>query len=269
MPKYWPVIEKKLIFENAESTVIHQSEDLNELDGWMYKKAFKAIRKNLIRGNLQINWGGDHGCALATVAAFCSLFSNGHVVWIDAHADLNTPESSPTGNFHGMPLSVLLGIGNRPSGLFAEFWGVLNPKKLIYVGLRDLDPYEKYLIKSYGICTYLKADIDKHGLDNAILSIRDQVSHRPLHISFDIDSIDPSAAPSTGVPSPLGFSIDEMHRLANGLFFDQQLKSMDVVEVNPMIGTYVDVFKTYQIAFKFVEQVNQFKPNYLGSFFTR
>ena len=110
-PKNWPLQSKHLLQNWNPHRGYHKAEDLEVLNWSIYQEAFSIIKNNLLQGGLQLNWGGDHSIGLSTVAAFTSIYPEGHVLWIDAHADLNTPESSPTGNFHGMPLSLLLGIG--------------------------------------------------------------------------------------------------------------------------------------------------------------
>jgi arginase len=251
-PKEWQLTKSSILRRNANTAKIHRWDDLNRLDWDIYSQAYREIRHQLSHGHFHINWGGDHSIGVATVGAFTSLYTNGFVLWIDAHADLNTPASSPTGNFHGMPMSFLLGIGAKSSPLASPLWKSLHPSRLIYLGLRDLDPYEKYLINELGITAYYAEDLSDERFPRIIEEIKAKVGHRPLHISFDIDSMDPIEAPSTGVPCPLGLSSYQIIQLSDELKAHCQVKSVDIVEINPEIGTVDDVLKTYMIAFNFL-----------------
>jgi arginase len=206
-------------------------------------------------GQRVINWGGDHSAGLATVSAFTSIYSNGYVLWIDAHADINTPEASITGNFHGMPMACLLGIGKRPGHFANAFWRTLNSQRLIYLGLRDLDPFEKELIQSLGIQTYSMRDCIERGLDTILLEIKNKIGCHPLHISFDIDSVDPQWAPSTGVPFAGGLTRKDLKTIAKHLKQWNSIKAVDVMEINPRIGSLIDVMNTFSIAFEFLTDV--------------
>jgi arginase len=212
-----------------------------------------------------LNWGGDHSIALSTVGAFTYHYQDGYVIWIDAHADLNLPSKSLTGNFHGMPLAVLLNLEGIADKHFKWLKKTLDPKKLIYIGLRDLDAYELSIINSLQIKTYFNKDILKTGLDHIAQEISAQTHGHPLHISFDIDSIDPIFAPSTGVPVDYGLTPDDLNILSEKLFKNSIIPSMDIVEINPDLGTSVQVEQTYLIAFNFLKSI--FKNNYQGEFY--
>jgi len=262
MPLGWPKMTFKILQQQSETKKVHRSSDLQLLDWTIYKKAYAAIIKNFNIGLTQINWGGDHSIGLATVSSFLSHFPNGYIIWIDAHADLNTPESSPTGNFHGMPLSYLMGISQSPLSRNCPFWGVLDPKKIIYIGLRDLDPYEKYLIRLFGIKTYFCDELHSCNFINILHEIKTLISNYPIHISFDIDSIDPVLAASTGVPSPQGLQLFQLQLIASALSLNQNIKSIDIVEINPEIGSREEVLKTYAIAFDFLDSLFNFNRRY-------
>lgn len=138
------------------------------------------------------------------------------VVWVDAHADLNTIESTPSGNLHGMPLSFLLGINERPphdspnAPVFDEIMSeyawvspLLRPERLVYIGLRDVDRGEKLLLRKHGIMAFSMHEIDKYDIGRVVDMALDHVNpqrDRPIHLSFDVDALDPSVAPSTGTP---------------------------------------------------------------------
>jgi arginase len=253
LPKRWPHFDKFIIQDAAPNLTVHTSRDLPNLSWPIYQNAFQHIQDNLKSNKQQINWGGDHSIAVSTLSAFSSVFQEGCVLWIDAHADLNTPESSLTGNFHGMPLSLLLGIGSHPGECVNSFWSTLRPSQLIYFGLRDLDPYEKYLIKYYGITSFFKDELESHW-DDCVRRLLRKIGSKPLHISFDIDAVDPLIAPSTGVPSIGGLNWRQISKLLKQFKFKEQLRSLDIVEINPKIGSAGQVSQCFQIAFRFIEE---------------
>lgn len=251
----WPLIDSQSYIDDSHGTKINRTEDLNKLNWPYFQRVYSAIQKNLVHGHQVINWGGDHGVALSTVAAFTAVHHNGYVLWIDAHGDLNTPESSLSGNFHGMPISILLGIGNKPHSNALPFWGKLSPNKLIYFGLRDLDPFERQLIKSLGITAYFCDEMNPSTYHRILAELCSKLGNHPLHVSFDIDSIDPVYAPSTGVKVSGGLSPQQIYLLAKKLCHLKSVKSVDVVEINPKIGTFYEVGKTFSIAINFLEQL--------------
>ena len=173
-------------------------------------------------GRMTLTLGGDHSVAIGTVAGVARatrerLGRDTAVVWVDAHADLNTIESTPSGNIHGMPLSFLLGLN---STYIPEFsWiepdpssysetqpqkkPLLHPSKLVYIGLRDVDSGEKKLLKQHGIKAFSMHEVDKYGIGRVVemaLDIVNPTRTAPIHLSFDVDALDPSVAPSTGTP---------------------------------------------------------------------
>ncbi|MEY4615705.1 MAG: hypothetical protein RJB66_665 [Pseudomonadota bacterium] len=247
--------QKINIEDRKVKTRIPDDGTLGFINWSFYHDAHRAIRDLLLRGNRVVNWGGDHSVGMATVSAFSNIYTDGYILWIDAHADLNTAESSLTGNFHGMPLSILLGVGNIPSDEVRPYWSILDPKKLIYFGLRDVDPFEREVIDSLGITSYFSSEINFSSLDFILSEILEQIGTNPLHISFDIDSIDPEFAPSTGVPARDGLSDLLINTLAKHLGRLTQLKSVDVVEINPRLGSFIEVIKTYSIAYHFLDQI--------------
>jgi arginase len=253
---------RRLGFEIQDQGQIDQSEEcalplhakgpLALLDWTPYKKAYLKIKTLLEQPGAVLNWGGDHSVALSTVGAFTSKFPNGYVVWIDAHADLNLPRTSPTGNLHGMPVSILLNLENIRSQHCPWIQSSLNAKKLIYVGLRDLDPFEVQMIQELGITAYTSKDVRQRGMFSIITEIFDMVKDHPLHVSFDIDSVDPEIAPSTGVLVSQGLQPLDLQILGQSLSHHKNLRSVDIVEVNPTIGDDSAVLQTLTVAFDFL-----------------
>jgi arginase len=224
---------------------IHSSAELAAMDWSSYEKAFHQVTELLQRPELLLNWGGDHSVALATVGAFARTFPTGYVLWVDAHADLNLPEFSPTGNLHGMPLSVLFNLERTQSQHLSWMNSRLDPRKLIYVGVRDLDPFEKEIIHKYGVKAYTAKDVRQRGMTAIMNEVLTLVGGNPLHLSFDIDSLDPEHAPSTGVPVADGLQLNDLRSLGKALSESKNLRSLDIVEVNPTLGSADDMLKTY------------------------
>jgi len=217
---------------------------------WNWKPYEDAISRGaqaLRQVDRLINWGGDHGVGLATVSAFLQNHPDGFVLWVDAHADLNTPEASLTGHFHGMPVSFLLGLNaaeSCPQGL-----GRLPADRLIYLGLRDLDPFEEKLIQKLGVLNFPMQTVRKRGLAWVLTQIQRHVGRQALHVSWDIDGMDPLIAAATGVPSPGGFSSSEGVQISRALA-QMSVRSVDMVEVNPALGSLAEQEATFELAFQ-------------------
>ena len=187
------------------------------------------------KDSFPIALGGDHSVSLGSVAGVAQAGRTG-VIWIDAHADLNTPRSSPSGNIHGMPLSHLLGQGDSR---LLNIWGsgaVLRPQDLVFIGLRSLDPFERAFIREHEIRAYTMKEIDKRGLAVVAEEAVEYLSDVPrLHVSFDADALDPTIAPGVGTPVPGGLSYREAHLLMELLADSEKVTSLDLVEVNPVL----------------------------------
>jgi arginase len=203
----------------------------------------RELRRRWSDSDLMINLGGDHGVGLGTIAATLMRFPEAGVIWVDAHGDLNTPQTSPTGNFHGMPLAAVLGLF-RPqemvSGAWSWEWVVprLDPARLVLIGPRDLDEGERDLIERLGIRVYDARCVRRMGIRNVMAAAKEYLFARgslPLHLSFDIDALDPSVAPSTGTPVLAGLSLLDGRTICQEAAATGQLVAMDLVEFNPAI----------------------------------
>ena len=240
---------------DPRSTKIHSAQQVHKVDWNPYKEAYFQIQQLLQRPEALLNWGGDHSVALATVGAFCAQNPEGYVVWIDAHTDINLPEHSLSGNLHGMPLAILLNVHNIATKHFPWLGKTLSPENLIYVGVRDLDPFEKEIVQQLGIQAFTTTDVRTQGMSKIARQIFDKVAGRPTHISFDIDSLSPEFAPATGVPVQDGLSLEDIEIFGRIFCRHQKLRSVDVVEINPAIGSANDVAKTYFAALKFLMSI--------------
>lgn len=229
--------------------------DLGRFDWQPYVQAFERARFLLQEGNQLVNWGGDHSLSISTVGAFLNEYPMGSVLWIDAHGDLNLPEHSLTGNFHGMPLAVLLNLDQIQSHQFQWLNVQLKPQKLIYLGIRELDPFEKQMIRKLNIRYYSSTDIEKKGINKISEEILELTKDHPLHISFDVDCICSSFSPSTGIQVEGGLSWSQVNHLSKIIGNSDNLKSIDIVEINPKIGTQAQVYETYFYAMNFLKKL--------------
>ena len=184
--------------------------------------------------------GGDHSLAAGSVAGVArALRRQGmelSLIWVDAHADMNTPETTPSGNIHGMPLAACLGHG--PEELVEAGGGVsLQPENVALVGIRNLDEREKTLVRRSGVRAYTMTELDRRGLAAILAEVLEAfVAHAGgLHVSLDLDGLDPEVAPGVGTPVRGGLTYREAHLLCEMVADSGRLTSMDLVELNPTL----------------------------------
>ena len=186
-------------------------------------------------GRMPLVLGGDHSIAMGTLAGLAATHGPGGVLWVDAHGDLNRPNTSPTGNVHGMPLAAALGeCGFTIEDCPEPPW--VDPKHVALVGIRSLDPGEKELVRRLDLAVFTMADIDKRGMpevmDEAIGVVKG-ANH--VHLSLDVDVCDPEIAPGVGTPVRGGLSYREAHLALELIAEAELLSSLEVVEVNPIL----------------------------------
>lgn len=199
------------------------------------------VEKILEKGHFPLCLGGDHSMAVGSIAGISSFCRKRGlkfgVIWIDAHADMNSDESTPSGNIHGMPLAAALGIGNEKLVNFYGFSPKVEPANCALIGIRSIDQMEKMNVKKVNPVVYTMADIDKLGIHRVISRVlkqfRENVDH--IHVSFDLDSVDPSVAPGVGTPVPGGLSFRETHLLMESIADCGCISSLEVTEVNPIL----------------------------------
>ncbi len=245
-----PVLQRQHQWHSVNSL-----EDLQRVDWTPFEEAYLKIYELLSTKRMQINWGGDHSIGISTVAAFLAHYKDGHVIWIDAHADLNLPQHSPTGSLHGMPLAFLLNLEDAGIKNFPWIKNFLNFSNLTYVGIRDLDPFEKNIIETLGIKHFSSEDVKNLGYKQIIEEIRKGIGSAPVHVSFDIDCVDPFFAPATGVQVPNGIDPEVLFSFGGQIGRLLNIKSIDVVEINPLLGSSSDIQKTTEIATQFLFSV--------------
>jgi arginase len=181
--------------------------------------------------------GGDHSIALGSITGAVRARGSVGVIWIDAHADFNTDRTTPSGNIHGMPLAALAGYGDERLVNFGGFHPKISPAQIAIVAARDLDPGERDLLREAQVHVFTMKDIDNLGLAETIARALNVATTgtNGLHVSFDMDSMDPREAPGVGTPVRGGITYREAH-LAMELIADSgKLTSLDVVEVNPIL----------------------------------
>lgn len=181
--------------------------------------------------------GGDHSISLGSITGVTRVHKDVGILWIDAHADFNTEESTPSGNIHGMVLAALAGLGNSRLTGIGGWAPKLNTQRIVIIGARDLDRGERELLRSHHIHVFTMSDIDQRGISEVMrqaLAITGEANDG-IHVSLDMDALDPTHAPGVGTPVRGGLSYREAH-LAMELIADtNRLVAMDVVEVNPIL----------------------------------
>jgi arginase len=180
--------------------------------------------------------GGDHSVALGTLGGLAAAHGVGGVLWIDAHADVNTPETSPSGNVHGMPLAAALGLAGPEFDSDAWPLPALDPRRVVLLGLRQADSGERKLLHDAGVRVFTMSEIDRIGVERAVREAIDRVAGPGfVHVSLDMDALDPEVAPGVGTPVRGGLTYREAH-LALELVAESGLAgSLEVVEVNPIL----------------------------------
>jgi len=185
-------------------------------------------------GHFPLVLGGDHSIAMGTVAGLLDAWGDVAVLWIDAHGDINTPQTSPSGNIHGMPVAALLGQAGLGSRLGWDKRQI-RPERLVLFGTRTLDPGERRIIADLGIRMFTMSQIDQMGVSAAIGEAIDLLKGPGgIHVSLDMDAVDPLEAPGVGTPWPGGLTYREAHLAMELLAATGQVSSMEVVEVNPI-----------------------------------
>jgi arginase len=185
--------------------------------------------------------GGDHSIAVGTVSGIAAFAQRQGkklgLIWIDAHGDINTPESSPSGNIHGMPLAALLGFGASGLTSIAGTSPKVDASNVALVGVRSLDSGEKKRLKETGVQVHTMSDIDRHGVDRVMKKALARVTEETdyVHVSFDLDAVDPSVAPGVGTPVKGGLDYREAHLIMEVIADAGVMTSLEMVEVNPIL----------------------------------
>jgi arginase len=205
------------------------------------KRLARQVERVLEEGRFPLVLGGDHSVAVGTVAGLARHLRRQHrrlgLIWIDAHADMNTPETSPSGNVHGMPLACCVGMGPRALTHLAGFAPLVEPQNVALVGVRDVDQLEKPHVRQSGVRAFTMRHVDERGV---LAVIREAIAiagegTAGIHVSLDMDVVDPQEAPGVGTPVRGGLTYREAHLVMEVLCDAGLLVSMEVVEVNPIL----------------------------------
>lgn len=221
-----------------ERTIVERSNLRNlkavlEANELLHEKVSKVIKK----GMFPLVLGGDHSIAMGTLAGVSEHYKNLGVIWYDAHGDLNTEETSPSGNIHGMPLAISLGMGHPSLTNIGGYSPKVKPENVVIIGARDLDDGEKALIKEKGIKTYTMHEVDRLGMTQVIEESIAYLKERTdgVHLSLDLDGLDPDDAPGVGTPVAGGLTYRESHLAMEMLSESGIITSAEFVEVNPIL----------------------------------
>ena len=180
--------------------------------------------------------GGDHSVAIGTLGGLASMDGPGGVLWFDAHGDLNTPATSPSGNVHGMPLAAALGLADDAFASDAWQLPALDPEHVVLVGIRSLDAGERELVKDLGVAVYTMTDLDRRGVEPVVREALERLAGASfVHVSLDMDVVDPEAAPGVGTPVRGGLSYREAHLAMELVAEWGGFGSFEIAEVNPIL----------------------------------
>ncbi len=203
----------------------------------------RLVEKAAGDGKFPIILGGDHSIATGTIAGMARHYRKSKqrigVIWIDAHADMNTPATSPSGNVHGMALAATLGMGPRELTHIGGFSPKVKPANAVLIGIRDVDEAESANVTSSGVKTFTMREVDELGMRTVMARAIEAASQGTdgIHLSFDMDSVDPDDAPGVGTPVRGGLTYREAHLAMETLSDSRLLRSIEVVEVNPILDT--------------------------------
>ena len=195
-----------------------------------------AMGRDALRNSeIPIFLGGDHSAAIGSIGGITHDGPCG-LIWVDAHGDFNTPETSNTGNIHGMSLAILLGDGPGELVDVGRKGAKITPADVILIGVRDLDPKEKIRLKNSGCSVYTMRDVDELGMHRVLREALGKISRRAkIHLSLDMDALDPGEAPGVGTPSPGGLTYREAQLIMETIADSGRLQSVDVMEINPIL----------------------------------
>lgn len=218
---------------NSEQNGLRNLEEIITVSNNLSEAVSKSIEKN----HFPLTLGGDHSIAIGSISGVSKHYDNLGVIWYDAHGDLNIPEESPSGNIHGMPLRVLAGDGDEQLVNISNYTPKVKPEHIVLIGMRDLDEGERRYIKENNIKTYTMADVDRYGIQQIIEETIEYLEHKTdgIHLSLDVDGLDPVETPGTGTRVLGGLTYRESHFALELLHSSNLITSMDIVEVNPLI----------------------------------
>jgi arginase len=203
--------------------------------------ASKKVERIVRKGHFPLVLGGDHSIAVGTLSAIAAVArpqgKKVGLLWVDAHGDINTPDTSPSGNIHGMPVAALLGFGPPELTGIGGRAHKVEPRNVALIGIRSLDEGEKRRLKETGVQVHTMSDIDRHGIHRAMKKALTRITDGTdyVHVSFDLDAVDPTVAPGVGTPVKGGLDYREAHLIMELLHDSGVMTSLEMVEVNPIL----------------------------------
>jgi arginase len=204
-------------------------------------KIAARVEADVLAGRIPLVLGGDHAQAIGTISGLARAYrKQGQrvgVVWVDAHTDMNTPDTTVSGNIHGMPLATLLGHGSSELLSISGEEPALLPEHVAIIGVRDVDRSETSLVARTGVRVYTMSDLDERGTAVCVREAFEHVSRGTagVHLSFDLDGVDPQDAPGVGTPVPGGLTVRESHLICETAARSRKLLGMEMVELNPTL----------------------------------
>ena len=246
---FWEELAKKYDFRNFLSLKKVEAQEA-------YNNLFHKTLEIINSGHRPLLIGGDHSQAFASISALHNKYTDLRIIWVDAHADVNTPETSPSGNLHGMPLAGLFGLVDR--NLFGMPWmnQLLQPDQVFQLGVRDVDSGEKKLVEENKIENYSPEEIKQKGLTYLLNELSVRWKDFPVHLSFDIDGLDQSLVPATGTPVGNGLDLDQAAEIIDAAKTKFNLVSAEIVEFNPDLAGSPEELATTEKNVKFlIEQI--------------
>lgn len=197
----------------------------------------KELDEMVTKGGFPLVLGGDHSISIGSIAGISKHYKELGVIWYDAHADLNTAETSPSGNIHGMPLATNMGLGHPFLSNIGGYSPKIKPENIVIIGARSIDEGEKELIKEKGIKVFTMHEIDRKGMTAVIEETISYLKEKTdgVHLSLDLDAIDPLDAPGVGTPVLGGITYRESHLAMEMLAEAEMITSAEFVEINPIL----------------------------------
>ncbi|PWY92404.1 Ureohydrolase [Aspergillus heteromorphus CBS 117.55] len=232
--------EDKMLAEDPDHRGMKKPRSVSAVTETLSSQVYEHAKE----GKFVLTLGGDHSIAIGTISGTAKairerLGREMAVIWVDAHADINVPEMSPSGNIHGMPMAFLTRLAREER---RDIFGwlqdehIVNTRKLVYIGLRDVDRGEKQLLREHGIKAFSMHDVDRYGIGRVVeMALAHIGNDTPIHLSFDVDALDPQWAPSTGTPVRGGLTLREGDFICECVHETGNLVAMDLVEVNPSL----------------------------------
>ena len=219
--------------EGASSEKMRNYEQVIDANTKLYHETLASHEA----GAFPVILGGDHSIAAGSIQATAKHFKNIGIIWVDAHGDWNSPESSESGNMHGMPFSAVCGAGPDCMIDFGQGPVIVDPKHCVQIAGRDIDREERIRMKEYGVTVFSIADVDRMGMP-AVIEEAIKIAGgetEGIHLSFDVDGITPESAPGTGTRVHSGLTLREAFYLVETLYESGKVLALDMVEVNPML----------------------------------